>query len=613
MASILEAILICPTPSPSDTTSTSVSEVLPRFLLYVALGCGLLSLNVWYVRGLVRSFRSSGALVAPIQIVGAERSDHGSALAHLLVARLDRIDEEMALANAALEPVEGHDMGRLDMVAEPASPLLIETFRPLDLDVRVGGLELTGVLSWIQRALVEERILQLSLLRGADGARVSGNWSALGIESFTLNIDDSGDGAVIDAIAYEVAYRQYRDRTPEAGALGASEFRSLLTILSDLAEHNRLVAAGRRPAAELTDLYERVAPLADRAVGWEPLQQLAASLAERAGALEEALARYVAQRDRLLQGQGTVPDGLRDKIADLRRSVDARIARALSSEGEGLGDGGIRTIVSSDLAALREVLSIPDLDMTDSPPTIGIPGPLPAGFADPRIEVIETGDHQEPGSALTEYVLSVLDAVRLVAPEARFLAAPIADPATVPLADAIVKLARANVDVILVPYGPLEASVFAPLLTRVSQEDIFVVLSAGMAPKPQSALLGTPLPDLVVFAGAVDSAGERAGFSAPCERCVWAPGVDIQLSTPQGGLLRRSGTAYSAALTAGVIARLLDRRPDLAPVTLAADLRRSASSRGGGPPILSLSGAFELSTEIQAPNELDPNTHDGAR
>jgi subtilisin family serine protease len=92
-----------------------------------------------------------------------------------------------------------------------------------------------------------------------------------------------------------------------------------------------------------------------------------------------------------------------------------------------------------------------------------------------------------------------------------------------------------------------------------------IVLVAGVGNKPKSLVVGIPAAaDGVVAVGAVDRDGNLAPFSVTGpEVLVTAPGADIQSAGIHNGYGRGNGTSDSTAITAGVVALIRSKFPNL--------------------------------------------------
>ena len=77
--------------------------------------------------------------------------------------------------------------------------------------------------------------------------------------------------------------------------------------------------------------------------------------------------------------------------------------------------------------------------------------------------------------------------------------------------------------------------------------------------------------------GSVGANGLASGFSPRSDKAYWAPGEDIPLRlVASGRVTTMSGTTFSAALAAGVVARVLDKKPGLKPKEVLKLLRETA-------------------------------------
>jgi len=85
-----------------------------------------------------------------------------------------------------------------------------------------------------------------------------------------------------------------------------------------------------------------------------------------------------------------------------------------------------------------------------------------------------------------------------------------------------------------------------------------------------------------------------------------APGVQILVAVPEGGYDVSSGTSYSAAEVSGIVALLLQRKPELTPEQVRGILQATAKDLGPkGPDAMFGAGLVDayraLTTEIAPP------------
>jgi hypothetical protein len=167
---------------------------------------------------------------------------------------------------------------------------------PPNLNVSVGGVEVGGFFPWLQRAIVKERTLRLSVYREGDKAVIAGDLApflrsdnnSLWIETAKGTPDE-----IASSIAYELIYRKLsKDSNSQLRALESSEFRSLLAILFELAELNQKAIMGRAVKDRYADLLFRIEKIALRVPEWSELITLTAKVAESAENNERAIFYY---------------------------------------------------------------------------------------------------------------------------------------------------------------------------------------------------------------------------------------------------------------------------------------------------------------------------------
>lgn len=157
-----------------------------RLLVFCAMGLGLLVLNVWFARLAWSTVRPPDFVLAPITVIDGEAKTSGTGLAQMLQARLTTLEHQLADTDSALQNVVEQAVsvavrgdGRKD--AAPSSSVYI--FRTVrmptsllatpDIDVKVAGVELGGVLPFLERFLVRPRQLAFSISSGASGTLIT--------------------------------------------------------------------------------------------------------------------------------------------------------------------------------------------------------------------------------------------------------------------------------------------------------------------------------------------------------------------------------------------------------------------------------------------------------
>jgi subtilisin family serine protease len=174
--------------------------------------------------------------------------------------------------------------------------------------------------------------------------------------------------------------------------------------------------------------------------------------------------------------------------------------------------------------------------------------------------------------------------IRGVSPSVRILAARAFDSdgsdqpisSTFSVAQAIDWAAQSGAQIINMSFaGPADPAVHAALAVAASK-GMMLVGAVGNA-GPKSAPLYPGADENVVAVSATDSddavypltnAGGYIAFAAP--------GVDVLLPAPNGGYAMETGTSVSAALVSGVVALLLERRPEASPQEIRAWLQKTA-------------------------------------
>ncbi|MGD1016061.1 MAG: S8 family serine peptidase [Roseiarcus sp.] len=129
--------------------------------------------------------------------------------------------------------------------------------------------------------------------------------------------------------------------------------------------------------------------------------------------------------------------------------------------------------------------------------------------------------------------------------------------------------------------GPPDPALHA-ILAAASAKGVTLVAAAGNAgPKSPPLYPAADEAALAVTATDADDQLYRDANVGPYV-AVAAPGVDVLLPAPQGAYALQTGTSVAAALVSGVVALMLERRPNASPSDIRQWLVATAAPLGGG-------------------------------
>jgi len=338
---------------------------------YLSAGLALLGAIIWYISSAYNALTGRGDLViAPFTITDhreGKDSSHGAALAKMLQARLQELEHNLAisqeallrkpaaqsspaaqLANSSSESAEAHLSVVPALFVAQGAALQTTLLEPAQVNISVGGVEVGGVIPWLQRLLVNRRTLEFTYYEKDKSVIVSGSLQALGLLGEALRIEvpkNTDNGIDLDEVAHSVAAeivrrRIARDPSNRVEALNTSEFRELVGVLDDAARLKRQVTLGRPARERYVELLARIEPLASEVRDWYQLQALAASIAESANKPDkvltfarnekEGMAKALQDADRRLKGE------LEQQIKDLTAQIETlrSTAVAMTQPGE---------------------------------------------------------------------------------------------------------------------------------------------------------------------------------------------------------------------------------------------------------------------------------------
>jgi hypothetical protein len=602
-----------------------------KIVLYVAFGVVWLLVGLWYVRSVYSTFFDKGLpnVIAPFQFVGKDDKDEvrGHALAQMLVARLDSLQQEIDDAESALRVPSGtapQAQPALQAPAlrpvDPAKPIHLDT-RVLEipkLQLSVSGVELSGVLNWIYRSVAEGRAIRIVVYVPGDGqkATLSANLETLGATNLWLPDLEPGDRVWIEQVALEILRRHAArtSRLREAAGLDRTEFAKLIVALRTIALLNQKVQAGVQPStAEYTQVVNDLDPLLARTPKWRLLIEVAAKAAENSRDLAKARQLYQRELDLV---QAVEPAG-RPLTGEEQQEFDRLTAIVRKLEAALHPAASVALVPPLTGPALLDtwpgnLMAVPAGPPKGGHPRVAILGGTPLSGQVLALDTAEILDLQETASVsqsdtLREHVGHVAETIRSIAPNARFVytrtsSAEGGVSVEGDLLVALDQLVQAKPDVIVIPLGSadgLRSAAWQAALGKAGRAATVVVAAGNEGEKTPAALAGTALAGEVIVAAAVDKGGKAAPFTSFSKTCFWAPGVDIPVrsagkTAAQSGQRIFSGTSFAAALTAGAVARLKGEKPSLTTAEIIGILRETSKEVApGGPKVIQLAAALQ--------------------
>lgn len=296
-------------------------ETALRVLFYIVVGFLLLTATYWFIRSVYKSFFSTELVIAPFKVIGQKDDNEqlGTVLADMLQARLNQVQLDLVGSQKGLLPVPAVDnpLSNDPRVLAVPDPIIrsnentnFEILNTPKLNVTVGGVEVGGFFPWLQSLIVKERTLHLSVYREGERAVIAGDLSPfLGEDNGALWIETpkGTPDEIANSLAYELIHRKLsKGSTDKIRALNSGEFRSLLGILSELAELNQKVVLGRMVTDSYADIFIRLEKIALRVPQWSELIRLTAMVAERAENNERAIF-YYKQLQELVKNSKSTP------------------------------------------------------------------------------------------------------------------------------------------------------------------------------------------------------------------------------------------------------------------------------------------------------------------
>ena len=315
-------------------------EMAAKLAVYLTLGVGLLACNLWFLTSAYRTVTGGDLVVAPLTVTGGSGDTEiaGKTLAGMIVSSFQKLEWDLRQSQAAFRQqstAENEDARQKGEGSSAVGPgvgiatgvlgvpktaiLNARLFEPTNIDVKVAGVDVGGLLPRIQRWFVADRTLAFSVSWNGKDAIVAGNIDALGVDKakpIWLVVHNATADSVAEAIALALVQRQWAKDSPEFGELRDDEFGQLVHSINDVVQINRRVVTYNAPAKdEFANVLPSIDPLADRVRGWHELTYFVASIAEGAARYDRALELY--RRLRSAPKPPLTADVLAAKIAAL--------------------------------------------------------------------------------------------------------------------------------------------------------------------------------------------------------------------------------------------------------------------------------------------------------
>jgi hypothetical protein len=321
-------------------------DTLIRLAALLVIGATLLIFNVWYVRALVAVVRPREYVIAPIKLIGQDDKDGtiGAGMAQMLQTRLKMLEKSLVdaqqdlnrpvtkLTNGSAAPVPAV-ITLIPLMNSKAIQVPMGVLNVANVNVVVGGVQVGGLVPWIQDLLVRQQTLRFTIYGADKDARrtISGDVQPLVRDrdgSIWFQTQKSQEEALYD-LAYALLQKQLGD---DAGGridvLLPEEFRAIVDSLEGAAALNRKIALGYFVGPEeVAVLFIKLQPIAKRLPGWAEINYFAAELGERVGENDAAADFYKAFRDAAQRPDATA--SVKQVLKD--GDIEARIQRLGSS------------------------------------------------------------------------------------------------------------------------------------------------------------------------------------------------------------------------------------------------------------------------------------------
>jgi hypothetical protein len=291
------------------------------FLVLVVFILGLAA--VWLIQYCYQEIRGTGQVVIdPLTVVddeGKNNEEVGKALALMLHSRLESVASDLRDAQAGLTTISvatasvATDGARVGDVRLWTQNVALHTgiLQPVDMKLSVSGVEVGGVLPWLQRSLSSRRTLHFTVYLHGNQAQVFGSLTPFRLSGAAVRLTLKGEDGkapaldvVADVLAHEIIRRWLaKEPSNKLELLHPEEFKTLAYAVVSAAAFNRRSNLGRPAQNEFADLLPSVTALSDEVPDWPELGYFAAWIADKARDSVTAMKYYTRVKPKLDQNK----------------------------------------------------------------------------------------------------------------------------------------------------------------------------------------------------------------------------------------------------------------------------------------------------------------------
>ena len=303
-------------------------------------GLAIALIAAWLLNLVYQEIAGSGQIVIDqfnvVRLDGKTDTEFGRGLAQGLQARLPLLVRELQDAQAGLSATNtASEPGKVALARQtvglpkiiPPGGITTTLLSPVDLKLSVAGVDVGGLIPWLQRKFTSYRTLSFTISIEEDKAEIYGSIAPLRLSATGIDLTVNGENGkppslrqIVDLLSHDILrrYYMYVDPQHKLESLNAEEFKELSDVLIGAELANRETIHGRRDPEDFAKLLPEMFTLCSKAPGWPELGYLAAWIADSAGDTKDAMKYYgQAQPQFAAAGNTDVVKWIDDRLAFL--------------------------------------------------------------------------------------------------------------------------------------------------------------------------------------------------------------------------------------------------------------------------------------------------------